>query len=103
MIAYLQMFGVSLGLTVLIELAVARYFGLKTRDLLLVVLLVNVLTNPAAVWMHVFLEFPQIPVELLVVITEYYVYRQFQITQPLRFSLVANGISWGLGLILQMF
>ena len=46
---FVKMFGISLGLTILIELAVAAPFGMRTRKKILLVLLVNVLTNPPAV------------------------------------------------------
>lgn len=102
MIWILLMFTLSLGLTLLIELAVARCFGLKSRDDRILVILVNVLTNPAAVWLHGFWGVPQVPIELLVVIIEYYVYYHFRIPRPLGLSLTANGISWGLGLLIQL-
>ena len=98
----LLMYGISLGLTLLIELPVCFALGLRTRDQLELVFLVNLLTNPAAVWLHTCAGIPQIPVEILVVITEFYVYRQFKQSRPLLLSLVANGVSWGLGLVLQL-
>lgn len=99
---YLTLFGISLGLTLLFELAVALCFGLGSRDRLILVILANILTNPAAVWLHWAVGIPQIPIEIVVVLTEYYVYRKFYIPRPLLFSLAANGVSWGLGLILQL-
>ena len=98
----LLMYGISFGLTLLIEFPVCYLMGLRSRDQLELVFLVNLLTNPAAVWLHTSAGIPQIPVEILVVITEYYVYRQFQEAHPLRLSLLANGISWGLGVVLQL-
>lgn len=98
----LLMYGISFGLTLLIELPVCYLLGLRSRKELEVVFLVNLLTNPAAVWLHSTLGLPQIFIEVLVVIIECYVYRQFRQTHPLRLSLLANGISWGLGLLLQM-
>ena len=98
----LLMYGISFGLTLLIELPVCWLLGMKRRDQLELVFLVNLLTNPAAVWLHTSAGIPQIPIEFLVVITECYVYHSFKIRHPLRLSLLANGISWGLGLVLQM-
>ena len=46
---FVKMFGISLGLTILIELAVAAPFGMRTRKKILLELIVNVLTNPPAV------------------------------------------------------
>lgn len=98
----LTLFGVSLGLTLVIELIVALLFGLRRRDDLILVVLVNILTNPAAVWLHWAAGIPQIPIEVVVVLVEFYVYRQFKVKNPLGLSCAANGISWTLGLILQM-
>ena len=98
----LTLFGVSLGLTLVFELAFAFCFGLRSGGELLLVVLVNVLTNPAAVWLHWCFGIPQIPLEIVVVLVEYYVYREFKISRPLALSALANGVSWGLGLILQM-
>ena len=98
----LPFFGISLGLTLAIELIVARCFGLRGKDQLVLVVLVNILTNPAAVWLHWAVGIPQIPIELTVVLVEWYVYREFKVKYPLTLSCAANGISWGLGLILQM-
>lgn len=103
---YLLMFGSSLGVTLLIEGVVGWCFGLRNREQLLLLLLVNVLTNPAAVWLHTFVGIPQIPIEIAVVIIECYVYQIFRkshaIPHPLLLSLTANGVSWGLGLLIQM-
>lgn len=98
----LLMYGLSLVLTLLIELPVCYGLGLRKREQLELVFLVNLLTNPAAVWLHTTGGIPQIPVELLVVIIECYVYHQFKQSRPLPLSLVANGVSWGLGVVLQM-
>ena len=96
------MYGLSFGLTLLIELPVCWLWGLRTRDKLELAFLVNLLTNPAAVWLHTSAGIPQVPVEILVVIIECYVYRQFKIKHPFLLSLLANGLSWGLGLWMQM-
>lgn len=107
MIHYLQMFGVSLGLTLVVELIVFLCFQLRRREQILLAVLVNLLTNPAAVWLHHFLGIPQIPIEILVVITECYVYHTFRqthrISNPLLLSLTANAASWGLGVLIQQF
>lgn len=102
MMLILLTYGVSLGLTLLIELPVCYLMGLRSREELELVFLVNLLTNPAAVWLHTTLGLPQIPIEVLVVVIECYVYHQFRQPHPLWLSLLANGISWGLGLVLQM-
>lgn len=98
----LLIYGISFGLTLLIELPICYLWGLRSRSDLELAFLVNLLTNPAAVWLHTSAGVPQIPIEILVVIIECYVYRQFKIKRPLLLSLLANGVSWGLGLVLQM-
>lgn len=97
----LRMFGISLGLTLAIELAVGRCFGLRGKRAAALVILVNVLTNPAAV-LACWLGAPQLLVELLVVATEALVYRCFseEVRHPVWLAVAANGISWILGLIL---
>lgn len=96
------MYGLSFLLTLVIELPICYTWGLRSRDKLELAFLVNLLTNPAAVFLHTSVGIPQIPVEILVVLVECYVYHQFKIKHPLLLSLIANGISWGLGLVLQM-
>ena len=101
----------SLLLTVLIEGLVALLWGLRGKKSFLLVLLVNVLTNPAAVlvyWLYQMYAgdnsmLVQIMIELVVVMTEAYVYRsfaaddRFQIPRPIRLAIVANVFSWGIG------
>lgn len=103
---YLLMYSLSLGLTLLVEGIVGWCFGLRSRKQLLLLVLVNILTNPAAVWLHVFAGIPQIHIEIAVVIIECYVYyifrRSHQFAHPLLLSLTANGVSWGLGMLIQM-
>jgi hypothetical protein len=98
----LLLYGISFGLTLLIELPICWGFGLRSRSDLELAFLVNLLTNPAAVWLHTSAGIPQIPIEILVVIIECYVYHQFKIKRPLLLSVIANSVSWSLGLVLQM-
>lgn len=110
------MFGISLGLTILIELAVAAPFGMRTRKKILLVLLVNVLTNPLAVLIYWFLgrflpEVPaillQLPIEAAVVAAEAFVYcsfakePQWEINRPIALAVIANLCSWLCGVIQQ--
>lgn len=111
-----SMFVVSLMLTIIIECSVARVWGLKTKKEILLVLLVNVLTNPAAVfciWIcngylgshYSFLY--QCIIEFLVVVVEAKVYSDFakeadwNIKKPLQFAIIVNLISWLSGVMLQ--
>lgn len=111
-----SMFAVSLGLTIIIECSVARVWGLKSRKEMLLVLLVNILTNPAAVfcvWIcngYLGSDFSflyQCIVEFVVVVVEGKVYSGFakeegwNIKKPVQFSIIVNMISWLSGVVLQ--
>lgn len=111
----LEMFGVSLGLTIVIELAVVSLLGVRSKGGLLLALLVNVLTNPPAVlacWL-LGIFFPrlpriaaQIPVECAVVAVEAFLYScfakeaQWGIRRPALLAVSANACSWLLGILL---
>ena len=103
----LEMFGVSLVLTLLLELPLGWVMGLRGRKYLLLMLLVNVLTNPAAVLLH-YLGLPQLPVELGVAALEAFIYLQFskaegwRIVHPVRLAVWCNLVSWLAGMLLQM-
>lgn len=102
-----DMFGISLGLTLLLEIPVGHLLGMRGGKYRLLMLLVNVLTNPAAVllcWLGV----SQLPVEILVAAVEFWVYRWFsreeswRVPNPLKLSLICNGISWTGGLLFDL-
>lgn len=132
-----KMFGGSLALTLITEvLVLSLFWGLAFRrkvpestsagnrppapgprwdNLLLLVILVNVLTNPPAVllcWLgRLFLPFSfripvQLAVEAAVVFTEVYVYHSFakkpqwRVEKPVALAVTANLCSWLLGVIL---
>ena len=103
----LEMFGISLGLTLLIELPIGFAMGMRGKKHILLMILINVLTNPAAVllcWLGV----PQIPVEIGVFLVEAGVYYWFSrdenwnIKHPVLLALVANLVSWGSGILIQL-
>ncbi len=111
----LEMFGISLLLTIGIELLAAFLLGIHDRKGMLLVILVNVLTNPPAVlcnwlcrlyWEFVPMAGRQIVIEVIVVITEACIYRSFmkdpqwKIKHPGWLSIVANGASWCTGVLL---
>lgn len=126
--AYLiEMFGISLAVTLGVEAAMAFFWPGRKRKCagtdmgkgrfgrrLLLVLLVNLLTNPPAVllnwlgrlYLPVFLQWAlQIGVEILVVAAEAFVYRSFgekeqwRMERPVAFSIGANACSWLLGVL----
>lgn len=94
----LEIFEASLALTLLFELPVAYFWGLRGRQLL-TVLAANVMTNPLAVALHLW-GIPQVPIELGVVLAEGLVYSLHFEKRPWLLALVSNALSWGLGLIL---
>ena len=108
--AWLLSLGISLALTLAIELAAAR-IALRRGRALAVVALVNVLTNPpvvltALLWQRYGL--PGLPLliaalELGAVLTEGGVYRLWRedFPHPWRFSLLLNALSFGLGELLK--
>ena len=95
----IEIFTMSLGLTLLFELPIAYLWGLRKRALL-TVLAANLMTNPLAVALHL-CGIPQIPIEIGVVLAEGAAYSLHFEKRPWLLALVSNAISWGIGLILQ--
>lgn len=99
-------FALSLALTLVIEGAAAALWGLRGRDLLLCAL-VNLLTNPAVVLLHLLFPSPWVTavLELAAVAVEALYYRRYgeRVRRPWVFSLIANGASFGLGLLISHF
>ncbi len=105
---YLKMFGMSLLLTQVLELGILFAAKRWTKRNVLILVLVNILTNPAAVYLAFLGEsilggagefLIQLPIEIVVVLVEGFIYRSFEMKNPFRFALLANGISWMIGLI----
>lgn len=93
-----EIFALSLGLTLLIELPVAAIFGLRGRELGIIIL-ANLMTNPLAVALHL-AGIPQLPIELGVVIAEGFTYSLHFDRRSWLLAIVSNSLSWGLGLLL---
>jgi hypothetical protein len=103
-------FAISLGLTLLLELLIARLCRLRGRDYLLV-LLVNILTNPAVVYLDMVCashvpngrDLWQIPLEVAAILIEGWCYARYarSLRRPWTFALVANVFSYGFGLFLN--
>lgn len=101
----------SLGLTLLIELPMALFFGLKKRELPAAVL-INTLTNPLVVFFALLLGLRyqtwnpflyQLPLEAAVIGVEGLCYKHCtEVRTPWLLSLAANCASYGLGLVLQL-
>lgn len=94
----LEIFALSLALTLLFELPVAWLWGLRGRQLV-TILAANVMTNPLAVALHLW-GIPQVPIEIGVVLAEGLAYSLHFEKCPWLLALVSNALSWGLGLIL---
>lgn len=114
----LKMFAFSLLLTLLVELPVSALLGARGKRALLIVLLANVLTNPAAVLLNLLcLRFlpaltllqRQLPIELLVIFAETFVYSCFSVKKgdvlqhPACLSIICNLCSYGIGLLITIF
>ncbi len=113
----LQMFGISLVLTLLIEWLVAFLWGMRGKKAFLLVTLVNIVTNPLAVltyWLYrVYCADTsltvQIVIEIVVVVAEALIYRSFakeenyRIKWPIALAIVANVLSWGMGMLWSVF
>jgi len=94
-----EIFMLSLGLTLLLELPMAYLWGIRGRDLI-TVLAANVMTNPLAVALYLY-GVPQLPIELGVVIVEGFAYSLHFEKRPWLLALVSNALSWGIGLLLN--
>lgn len=105
--------GVSLGLTLALELGFALLEGVRKPKELGLVALVNVLTNPVVVLVYLLSAglapllrtLLKLALELGAVIMEWRIYRYCSsIPYPLRFSICANLFSYGMGVMLnQLF
>ena len=95
----IEIFAMSLGLTLLFELPIAYLWGLRKRALL-TVLAANLMTNPLAVALHL-MGIPQIPIEIGVVLAEGAAYSLHFEKRPWLLAIFSNAISWGIGLMLQ--
>ena len=117
LIYLLKMFGISLAMTLMLELLTAKVIRVElSKKNVFLICLVNLLTNPPAVllvWLgrqyllgglDILFE---VILEIIVVLVEAQVYRRFvqeenwKIKNPLLLALVTNVVSWGVGLVLQ--
>ena len=104
---------VSLVLTLVLESSFFLLIGKRNRKDLLLLLLVNIITNPVVVLTYNILVFNIglnwilviIPLEILAVLTEGFYYKNYgcDFKRPYLFSLSANAFSYFSGLILQTF
>ena len=97
----LNVFALSLGLTLLLELSIAYFWGLRQRELL-AVFAANLMTNPLAVALHLW-GIPQVPIEIGVVIAEGTAYSLHFEKRPWMLAFISNTLSWGIGILLRYF
>ena len=111
MSAWFAALGLSLALTLIIELGFALLCRRRGRALALVAL-VNVFTNPLVVEAALLWRYYALPgyaaavavLELLAVWVEGLFYRKSRLgfSRPYVFSMAANALSFGLGLLLRL-
>ena len=101
---------VSLCLTIILELCFFIFVGKRNKKDGILVVLVNILTNPLVVllyWTAVFYTnwnsgMVKIPLELFAVLIEGYCYKRFgcNFRRPFIFSAGANLFSFGIGVLI---
>ena len=110
MLFYIKMFGISLGLTLVLETGLALLLRIRKINLIPVIL-VNIISNPVAVYIAYFgnVKLPWILiVEAAVVLFEgavYYVLdrnRIFEIPRPFLKALILNSFSYAAGIIIDL-
>jgi len=111
--ALLTALGISLALTLALETGFFLLLGKRNKKDLLLLLLVNVLTNPVVVltyWLAVLYTAWNaviiiIPLEVLAMLIEGRYYKKYgcDFKHPYLFSLAANIFSYGTGLLIQFF
>ena len=115
LVVYRELFfalAISLFLTVVFETVFFFITGKRVKKDLLLVILVNVLTNPVVVllyWLSVLYTdwnrtLVKIPLEIFAVLTEWYYYKKYGQTfkRPFVFSVTANAFSFTVGVLLQL-
>ena len=98
------MFLISLGLTLLLEIPFAYWWGLRSRHDVELAFLVNVLTNPVVVLLNA-AGVPILLLEVSAVIAEGALYRSCgkDVRRPMLLALCANAFSFIAGELLQQF
>ncbi len=112
-VSLIQSLIISLLLTLLLESIFAFVVGVRGKMDYLLLVLVNLLTNPLVVLLYslslLFIPFTGIWVQLILeamaVMTEGIYYKKYAISikRPFLFSLCINGFSYGVGLLINYF
>ena len=110
-----QALAISLAMTLGLEMFFALLWGVRGWHDLILVLLVNILTNPIVVFVYYYVRIRRLPVhyglitlimEVFAVVTEALLYRKYgrNVFRPWLFSLSVNSFSYAMGeLINKMF
>ena len=104
---------ISLAATIILESGFFFLVGKRNKKDLLLVVLVNVLTNPIVVllyWLSVLYTdinsvIVKAALEIFAVLVEWYYYKRYaqDIRKPFLFSLAANAFSFAIGVLIQLF
>ena len=103
-----QALAISLGMTLVLELTFALFWGIRDHHDLWLAVFVNVLTNPIVVFVYYYVRIRRFPLnygwitigmEAFAVVTEALLYKKFSrtIQRPWLFSLSANAFSYAVG------
>ena len=102
---------VSLTLTLLFEIGFFLLVGKRNKKDLLLLVMVNVLTNPIVVssyWLAIrYTNWSRVlittPLELFAILTEGFCYKRYgqDFKRPYLFSIAANAFSYGAGVLLR--
>jgi hypothetical protein len=105
--------GHSLALTLAFEISFFYLVGKRNKKDVLLVMMVNILTNPVVVLLYWLAAnytdwntaIVKIPLELFAILTEGYYYKRRgqSFNRPFLFSFAANAYSFFLGVLLQKF
>lgn len=108
----LTLLGISLILTIMFEVQTAYVLGVRDSKDLLLILLINLLTNPPVVIAYYlvynyaprYLTLTTIGLELLVILTEYHYLKNYgrRIKHPFILTASMNLFSFGVGKVLQI-
>ena len=111
-VALLSSLAISLALTLVFEAGFYFLAGKRNKKDLLLLVLVNTITNPVVVLCHWLVPlYTQLnaallllPLEAFAVLTEGALYKKFGLDfkRPYLFSLAANSFSFAMGMLLQM-
>ena len=105
----------SLTKTLMIELIISIILGIKNKDDIKVIICANIITNPVIVYITNCIMFSNnmilyfysvIILEIVVFIVEFIVYKKylkFNKISPIIISLVNNILSFGIGVIINIF